>query len=217
MAQISIRIVDLGVAVAIKKMQKNGKNLRPLLTKYSGLMHVNILNNFRREGSFGDMLSSPSGVPAKTLKKWKPLSSLTKASRRGKALQASNRLRMSIGTVRRITDKTLEYGTNLHYAPLMHYGTKKMPGGVLRPKKSKYLAIPWPGVHQRPRRYKNTFVATSKKGNKIIFQNMGGGEVRPLFTLKESVKIPARPFITLDPKTLDTMAKLAAIHITRGI
>ena len=96
----------------------------------------------------------------------------------------------------------------------MHFGTKGLPGGVLRPRKAKHLALPFPGITGRPRSYQNTFFQKSKKGNLIMFQNQDDGSIIPLFVLKESVKIPARPFITLRPKTLDEMAKKAAWYLT---
>ena len=66
-------------------------------------------------------------------------------------------------------------------------------GGIIRPKKAKYLAIPIgeaktkSGVPRgKPRDFKDTFI---RKG--ILFQKYGKKSVRPLFLLKKSVTIPA--------------------------
>lgn len=72
-------------------------------------------------------------------------------------------------------------------------------GAVIRPKKGKYLAIPLPealdsrGVELRkgPRAWDNTFIATSKRGNLIIFQRRGRRAI-PLYVLKAQVRIPPR-------------------------
>lgn len=89
-------------------------------------------------------------------------------------------------------------------------------GGVIKPVKAKALTIPFPGVKGFARDFENTFIA---KG--IIFQRLGktktgrrrrrttqfgfkvgkfkfkGGlqPIRPLFILKKSVTIPARPYL----------------------
>lgn len=72
-------------------------------------------------------------------------------------------------------------------------------GGVVKSTKSKYLAIPLSAalnangtpIKPGPRFWLNTFVATSKKGNLIIFQRRGK-EIVPLYVLKKSVTIKAR-------------------------
>ena len=74
-------------------------------------------------------------------------------------------------------------------------------GGTIRPKHSKYLAIPLDaaltakGVARgRPRDFKDTFFAVSKKGNLIMF-GKSMGKVVPLFAMKKEVKIPKRPYM----------------------
>jgi len=72
-------------------------------------------------------------------------------------------------------------------------------GGVLRPKKSKYLTIPLPaaldsrGIPLKPkaRDWKNTFVIRSKAGNLLIVRRKGAG-IEPLYLLKTEVYIPPR-------------------------
>ncbi len=72
-------------------------------------------------------------------------------------------------------------------------------GGIIKAKRAKYLAIPLPaaldsrGIPKKrsPRLWQNTFVSTSRSGNLIIFQKVGG-QLRPLYLLKKSVRIPKR-------------------------
>ena len=72
-------------------------------------------------------------------------------------------------------------------------------GGVIKAKRSKYLTIPLPAAlnadgtpkKRSARQWRNTFVATSKKGNLLIFQRRGAGIV-PLYALKTQVTIKPR-------------------------
>lgn len=82
--------------------------------------------------------------------KWAPL-----AFRSGQILTQRGVLRKSIapyaangsagtdGYVRRTND-TVTIGTNLFYAAMVNFGTKNLPGGVLKPKNAKALKIPIP-------------------------------------------------------------------------
>lgn len=72
-------------------------------------------------------------------------------------------------------------------------------GATIRPKKSKFLAIPLPAAlnskglpkKRSPRQWANTFVATSRAGNLIIFQRRAS-QIVPLYVLKTEVRIPPR-------------------------
>lgn len=72
-------------------------------------------------------------------------------------------------------------------------------GATITPKKSKYLTIPLPAAlnangtpkKKSARDWNNTFVATSKAGNLIIFQRVGS-KIVPLYVLKKSVTIKPR-------------------------
>lgn len=72
-------------------------------------------------------------------------------------------------------------------------------GGVLRPKRAKYLTIPLPaalnsnGTPKKPsaRSWENTFVMKSKAGNLLIVQKRGT-QIIPLYVLKAQVYIPPR-------------------------
>ena len=82
-------------------------------------------------------------------------------------------------------------------------------GGVIRPKRAKWLTIPLRGAltkagatkNPSARDFPNTFIKKSKSGNLIIFQKAKGGII-PLFVLKKSVTIPEKAYLS---KTLETM------------
>lgn len=72
--------------------------------------------------------------------------------------------------------------------------------GVIKARRSRYLTIPLPAalrangtpIKPRARDWPNTFVITSRKGNKLICTKGSGKEIIPLYLLKRSVRIPAR-------------------------
>ena len=87
-------------------------------------------------------------------------------------------------------------GSNLAYARIHELG------GTIRPRRAKYLTIPLPATltaqsgasRGRARDFRDTFIKRSKAGNLIIFRE-NGGSITPLFVLKKSVSIPARPYL----------------------
>ena len=85
-------------------------------------------------------------------------------------------------------------GTGVKYARIHEFG------GTIVPKVAQALTVPLPGVKGRARDYKNTFIA---KG--MIFQKQGR-EIIPLFALKKSVTIPARPYFR--PSLIETIGDL---------
>ena len=112
----------------------------------------------------------------------------------------TGRLRSSItNLVQRVGNVIIGIvGTNVRYGAIHEFG------GVIRPKSSKYLAIPLDaaktpsGVARGgPRSFQNTFVRKTQAGNLIIFgkPNPGAKEAEPLFILKKFVRIPARPYM----------------------
>lgn len=93
------------------------------------------------------------------------------------------------------------------YARIHHYG------GTIKPKKKKFLTIPFPGgpadrrVPLRASDFEDTFVA---KG--IIFQKRGK-EIEPLFILRRSVEIPERPYMYLEESDATYLEKSIADFI----
>ena len=85
--------------------------------------------------------------------------------------------------------------------PRVPYGRIIERGGIIKPKRRKWITIPLPAAQtsQRvaqhgARKFANTFFAKSKAGNLLLFQNRGGQAI-PLFVLKKSVRIPKRPYL----------------------
>lgn len=76
-------------------------------------------------------------------------------------------------------------GTNLVYAPPHEFG------GVIRPKTGKYLAIPIGSYRGSPRSHSDLQLRKSRSGNLLLVDASG----TPQYVLKESVTIPARPFM----------------------
>lgn len=68
-------------------------------------------------------------------------------------------------------------------------------GATIRPKQAKYLTVPLADAARgrRAREFPNTFARKSRQGNLIIFQKTAGGGITPLYLLKTSVVIKARP------------------------
>lgn len=97
----------------------------------------------------------------------------------------TGRLRSSIthGQYRTKDHMFLRVGTNVVYARIHELG------GDIYPVNRQYLTVPFPGVRGSAEDYDNTFIA---KG--IIFQKRGKG-IRPLFSLRKHVHIPARPYL----------------------
>jgi len=76
-------------------------------------------------------------------------------------------------------------------------------GGEITPKNAKYLAIPLDEVkgpdgiaRAKPMDFAGrSFFIKSRAGNLILAMRAEGGEMVPLFLMKKSVKVPARPYI----------------------
>jgi len=113
----------------------------------------------------------------------------------------SGRLRSSIAV--KISTNGLRtvgtIGTNVIYARTHEYGA------TIKPVKAKALTIPTGylrgklgsgAVQQRARDFKDTFIMQGY-GNAIIAQKTGktSKSIKPLFILKNKVKIPKRPFL----------------------
>lgn len=94
------------------------------------------------------------------------------------------------------------------YANIHHYG------GTIRPKTKQFLTIPFPGgpadrrVPMRASDFNDTFIA---KG--IIFRKKGE-DIEPLFILKKSVEIPARPYMYFEDSDVEHLSSSIAEFIT---
>lgn len=129
-----------------------------------------------------------------------------KTDKEGTTLVRSSHLIRSIRHL--ATNNSIMVGTNLIYARILH------EGGVITPKRAKYLAIPispLASVH-KPRDFSDTFIS---KG--IIFQKQEDGEPLPLYVLKKQVTIPARPYMFIDTPTRDKLVMSIANHVAKHI
>lgn len=79
----------------------------------------------------------------------------------------------------------VEVGTNVEYAALHEFG------GTVQAKSSKYLAIPVGSYHGSPRKHTGLQVRKTAGGNLVMVD--GGGTVQ--YVLKQSVTVPARPYM----------------------
>ena len=103
-------------------------------------------------------------------------------------------LRQSIGSKVEFSKKEIKgiIGSGVRTGNRVVYADILEKGGVIKPKKAKFLTIPigenktkTEKIAYRARDFENTFI---RKG--IIFQNLGKGKIRPFFLLKSSVTIP---------------------------
>jgi hypothetical protein len=101
-------------------------------------------------------------------------------------------------------------------------------GATITPRKAQYLTVPLtPALNSQglplrssAREWDNTFIATSRRGNLIIFQRNTGGKITPLYLLRKSVRIPPRLGMTkmfedmiphFERKAIDALEK-ALLH-----
>ena len=117
----------------------------------------------------------------------------------------SGRLSQSIGALVDRPTLTSWIGSGVRTGQPVSYAAIHTTGGILKPTKGKYLAIPMPSIRQRasgmisgnelsPRDFKGTFFYRSKKGTLMLAQDTGSG-IRNLFSLHRSVKIPKRDYV----------------------
>ncbi len=203
MADVNVKIDDKAVIDLLGKLKAKGKNLRPAFTVIAGQLKVDITSNFRNQGSYGDIFTK--GV-SKTLTKWKPLSSLTVFNRKGRAgiLQATGGLMASIGSVRNITNNSLEYGTNYAFSTTQHFGA------TIKPKRAQKLAIPI----GHSKRVSDFGIDNLLFTDKMIYLK---SDMTPLFVRKDKVVIPARAFMTPTPKGVKQITETLAAFLLKGI
>lgn len=151
---------------------------------------------------------------------WESNSSLTQeVKQNNKPLQDRGKLLSSI------TYKTygsyIEVGTNHVAAKILH------DGGVIRPKSSKFLAIP---ASRESRKFMRAYGATPRAcisgmeaagykvwfaKNMILAQRENGRKTYALFVLKRSIKIPARPFLELPDQSVKILPRSVMRRLLR--
>lgn len=141
-----------------------------------------------------------------------PLSAATRAYRGdGQPLRDKTALLNSI-TSEQVNDTTISVGTTKVYAPVQNNG------GVIRPKKGKWLWIPAAGTRQLQSRYgysvtqvltglKGEGYSVYRAGRTVCYRKKGGKKTasKVVFYLKESVEIPARKFFYLSDEEINQL------------
>lgn len=107
----------------------------------------------------------------------------------------SGHLRRSI-TARQIGPAEAVAGTSVLYGRVLEYG------GVIRPRKSKYLTIPISPLARKAAAgglgagsMPGLFPIKSKKGNLLLVRGAKGGGIEPMYALKKRVRIRPRPWL----------------------
>lgn len=86
-------------------------------------------------------------------------------------------------------------GSGIFGRKAVKYARIQEKGGKIRPVKAKALTIPFPGIKGVAANYPDAFIIKSKAGNMILVEKKGAG-LRPLFTLKKEVTIPASHWLS---------------------
>jgi len=133
-------------------------------------------------------------------------------------LRNTGHLRASI--TGKVKEEKVIVGTNLKYAPVLHFG------GEIKPKKAKKLAIP---ANKKIKKMvdligvKGVLEHLEKQGWKIVFKEKSILGVPPkgkpvvLFVRKKKVKIPERPFMELTDEQVNELYKLAENILYEGL
>lgn len=108
-------------------------------------------------------------------------------------------LDLAVGVLQPVDGQVLQYA---HVHEGFTRTGREVSSTTIRPRRSKYLAIPLDGARRqsrtgtrrapRPRDFANTFLLTGGM-SPIIAQKGAGDFIIPLFVLKKSVTVPARP------------------------
>ncbi|WP_304223116.1 phage morphogenesis protein [Gracilinema caldarium] len=152
---------------------------------------------------------------------WAPNAGLTAAVKQGnKPLRDRGQLLSSI-TYRAEGSKVV-VGTNHPAAELLHNG------GTVRPVKSKALAIPagpWVrtmmrGTDLSPRilldQLRGSGWSIWRQGNVILGRKQRSKEPLPLFILRTTVTVPARPFMRLPPESVRQLSDVLNRELLEG-
>jgi hypothetical protein len=99
-----------------------------------------------------------------------------------------------------------ETGTGVGTKREVKYARILDEGGTIKAINAKFLTIPFKGVKGEARDFDDTFFLRSKAGNLLLVQKTTTG-FRPLFTLKESVEIPAKEWFSKPMKKQENKFK----------
>ena len=195
MATISLKVRNQEVEQAITALLGSinlAGGLTPAMQAVAALLKAGTDLRFKEQ-------RAPDGTP------WRP------THRGGTILRLTSRLRNSITP--RSDASSAGVGTNLIYAPIHQFG------GTIRASKGKYLAIPiGPAAIAAsragggPRQFPGPLhYIVSHAGNKLLM-----GDDGPQYVLKESVTMPARPFLGLSDDDSKGVIDILSAHIAKS-
>lgn len=153
------------------------------------------------------LLSSIAIVVTRDIKARIRKNLVTPASKsKGTTLVKSAKLVNSIGYV--VQGEHILVGTNIIYGKIHH------TGGIIRPVRAKYLAIPLTkeAAVRKPREWADTWIA---KG--CIMHTGSDGKPEALYALKKQVTIPARPYMFVSPQTLNSISDLVRDYVSTQV
>lgn len=117
----------------------------------------------------------------------------------GAILRSTGQLKRNVGYYAKIGVRgpQVTVGTGIRERGLktVKYARIHEKGGIIRPRKAKALTIPFRGVKGRARNYPGAFIIRSKGGKAFLVRRQGVG-LEWLYTLKQSVRIPARRWLS---------------------
>lgn len=167
--------------VKINKMEKNLKDLSPVMKKISIDMKSQTKLNFRKQ-------QTPQG------KSWK------KSERGGQTLRKTSALMHSIANG--YGGNFAVVGTNKLYARI------HQNGGVIKPKRGKYLTIPIaPGAKKRSAREFDDLFTLRIDSDLYLVRNKGKDDIEFMYKLVKSVVIPKRSYIGINRKMIERYEK----------
>lgn len=201
---VHVRIDGDGLAKLTEGLQKVTKETAPLMDRIGARM-VSSTQLRITQGSF------------------EPNAPLTRAVKQN-SMPLRDRGEL-LGSIAHASDSHVAaWGTNKAYAAI------QQTGGTITPKRARKLTIPaGPWTRTQMRRFGATpracitgmkaagySVWTHKGGNVILARKGKKGAIRPLFILKDQVKIPARPFLQVDGDDWETIRSLVDEHVEKS-
>lgn len=176
---------------SIAEKIERAENLEPLLKTIAMDMQKETQLNFKNQ-------RSPDGQA------WK------KNRRGGQTLARTGILKRSFTTY--TYGNTAAVGTNVPYARIHQYG------GVIKPKRGKYLAIP---INKKaegnsPRDFDDTICIKAKNSLYIVRKlDKKGKNLEFLYKLQKEVVVPERKFLGINDKMKNKYANLTKKHILK--
>lgn len=160
---------------------------------------LDAINPSRRDSLIKGMMIKVGAVMERALKD-------EVSSPKGVLKRRTGRLANSIGfqVNNHLGNWQTEIGSGVRTGNRVSYANILETGGIIKPKKSRYLAIPLTAALTKsgapkkssPMQWASTFVKRSHAGNLIIFQSQSGGRIVPLYVLKKSVRIPKKEYLS---------------------